>query len=202
MQVSGPVVVAGDAEGVLCDLVQLRGKAPAINEIAKEVALHLAPQGRDLAGLHLWGERNTTADHLSRIQEDGWTSHLDWVLHSAVERDVPIIADWNLSDLSLKTNCSANTNNTLPSSPPPSPYAGLCHAHSNGRCSQDLYLGVELMRLGGGGDPRNGQGADPLVCLLKRNWELIPNGHRLFAFVGDDPHSNLKTWELIPRRGS
>ena len=97
--VAGPIVVAGDAEGVLCDLVQLRGRSTEINEIAKEVALHLAPQGRDLAGLHLWGERNTIADQLSRIQEDGWTQHLDWVLHWEVERVVPSIKDFKLSYL-------------------------------------------------------------------------------------------------------
>ena len=52
-EVKGPIRIAGDAEGVLADLVQLRGKSPAVSEVAKEVALHLAPQGRDLAGLHI-----------------------------------------------------------------------------------------------------------------------------------------------------
>ena len=99
LQVSGPIVVASDAEGVLSDLVQLRGKSASINDIAKEVALHLAPQGRDLAGLHLWGERNTTADHLSRLQEQGWSEHLKWVLFSAVERQVPPMADLGLKYL-------------------------------------------------------------------------------------------------------
>ena len=83
----------------MCDLVQLRGKSEAINEIAKEIALHLAPQGRDLAGLHLWGERNTTADHLSRLHEKGWTEHLQWVLYSAVERQVPKMTDLGLKYL-------------------------------------------------------------------------------------------------------
>jgi hypothetical protein len=95
-QISGPIVVAGDAEGMLCDLIQLRGKSQAINEIAKEIALHLAPQGRDLAGLHLWGERNTTADHLSRVHEREWTDHLNWVLASATERKIPSIAELKL----------------------------------------------------------------------------------------------------------
>jgi hypothetical protein len=100
INVSGPIVVAGDAEGVLCDLIQLRGKSPEINEIAKEIALHLAPQGRDLAGLHLWGERNTTADHLSRVHEKGLTDHLTWVLASATERQIPSISELKLQYLS------------------------------------------------------------------------------------------------------
>ena len=99
--------MAGDAEGVLCDLVQLRGKAPAINEVAKEVALHLAPQCRALAGLHLWGGRNTTADRLSRIQEDGWSRHLDWALCNATERKVPKVADMKFSYSSSKKHESA-----------------------------------------------------------------------------------------------
>jgi hypothetical protein len=88
-EVKGPIRIAGDAEGVLADLVQLRGKAPAVNEVAKEVALHLAPQGRDLAGLHIWGENNALSDQLSRVAEKQWTPQLTWLQQVAVERVVP-----------------------------------------------------------------------------------------------------------------
>ena len=62
----GRLTVRCDAEGVLLDLVQMRAKSAAINEIAKELALLLAPMGRELVGIHLWSENNELADALSR----------------------------------------------------------------------------------------------------------------------------------------
>ena len=88
-EVKGPIRIAGDAEGVLADLVQLRGKAPVVNEVAKEVALHLAPQGRDLAGLHIWGENNVLSDQRSRVAETQWTARLTWLQQVACDRVVP-----------------------------------------------------------------------------------------------------------------
>ena len=46
-------------------------KSKKINEIAKEVAMHLAPLGHELEGVHVWSETNTLADALSRVQESG-----------------------------------------------------------------------------------------------------------------------------------
>ena len=37
-----------------------------VNEIAKEMAMILAPMGRELLGIHVWGEHNALADALSR----------------------------------------------------------------------------------------------------------------------------------------
>ena len=47
----------------------MKAKATKINEIAKELALHLAPLGHELVGIHVWSEENVLADALSRIGE-------------------------------------------------------------------------------------------------------------------------------------
>ena len=65
--VRGKVTIVGDAQGVISNLIAMRSRATAINDIIKEVALHLAPLGLDLMGLHLWAEQNTQADELSRL---------------------------------------------------------------------------------------------------------------------------------------
>ena len=63
----GKVTVVGDALGVWYSLVKLASKAASINEIAKELALHLAPLGHELRGIHVWSEVNVLADALSRV---------------------------------------------------------------------------------------------------------------------------------------
>ena len=63
----GRIILVGDAEGVLQSVVKMAAKAKVINEIAKEVALHLAPLGLTLSGVHIWGEENCLADALSRL---------------------------------------------------------------------------------------------------------------------------------------
>ena len=65
----GKIVLVGDALGVWYSLVRMKAKATKINEIAKELALHLAPQGHELVGIHVWSEENVLADAPSRIGE-------------------------------------------------------------------------------------------------------------------------------------
>ena len=43
-------------------MVRLTARSPVINELAKELALHLAPMGHELVGIHIWSEVNVTAD--------------------------------------------------------------------------------------------------------------------------------------------
>ena len=81
----GPATLVGDAEGILYDLVQLRGKSTVINDVAKELALHLAPQGRELIGLHIWGAQNKLADELSRVAEKGETTVVKWLKECSTE---------------------------------------------------------------------------------------------------------------------
>jgi hypothetical protein len=92
----GPVIVVGDAEGVIYDIVQLRGRSPSINMVAKEVALLLAPQGRDLQGLHIWGERNTFADMLSRRYSDKHCDLMASLQASSIEMVMPSLTSLNL----------------------------------------------------------------------------------------------------------
>ena len=66
----GKIVLVGDALGVWYSLVRMNAKATKINEIAKELALHLAPLGHELVGIHVWSEENVLADALSRIGGD------------------------------------------------------------------------------------------------------------------------------------
>jgi hypothetical protein len=92
----GPIIVVGDAEGVIYDIVQLRGRSPSINRVAKEVALLLAPQGRDLQGLHIWGERSTFADMLSRREDGSYCSLMASLHASSTEVRVPSLTAMNL----------------------------------------------------------------------------------------------------------
>ena len=36
----------------------MKAKAAKVNEFAKELALHLAPLGHELVGIHVWSEVN------------------------------------------------------------------------------------------------------------------------------------------------
>ena len=67
--VRGRIVLVGDALGVWFGTVRFCAKARKINEIAKEVAMHLAPVGHELEEVHIWSEMNTLADALSRVAE-------------------------------------------------------------------------------------------------------------------------------------
>jgi len=69
--VRGVVTIVSDAEGVLSDLIKLKATKPTINNLAKELAMHLAPLGLELQGLHIWSERNELADALSRTSAGG-----------------------------------------------------------------------------------------------------------------------------------
>ena len=69
--VRGRIVLVGDALGVWFGMVKFCARAGKINEIAKEVAMHLAPLGHELVGVHIWSEANTLADGLSRVAELG-----------------------------------------------------------------------------------------------------------------------------------
>ena len=66
-QTVGRVILIGDALGVMHGIIQLSSKAFIVNEIAKEMALHLAPLCISLSGIHIWGEENALADALSRL---------------------------------------------------------------------------------------------------------------------------------------
>ena len=70
-KVRGRIWLVGDAMGVWFGMVRFNAKAKQINEITKEVAMHLAPLGHDLIGVHIWSEANTLADLLSRVAESG-----------------------------------------------------------------------------------------------------------------------------------
>ena len=63
------IILVGDALGVWYGLVRMKAKAAKVNEIAKELAFHLAPLGHELIGIHVWSEVNVLADALSRIDD-------------------------------------------------------------------------------------------------------------------------------------
>ena len=67
-EVRGRIVLIGDALGVWFGMVRFCAKAKKINEIAKEVAMHLAPLGHELEGVHIWREKRHA---LSRVAESG-----------------------------------------------------------------------------------------------------------------------------------
>ena len=91
----GPITAVGDAEGIIYDLVQMRAKSNKINNIAKEMALHLAPLGRELSGIHVWGERNSLADKLSRVARDGGGDILPWFRRVSRKAEVPELSEMN-----------------------------------------------------------------------------------------------------------
>ena len=82
----GKILLIGDAEGVLFGLTRFSAKAQIVNEIAKEIALHLAPFGQTLSGSHVWGEQNEVADALSRLEHG---AVLPGCLVQAVRRTTP-----------------------------------------------------------------------------------------------------------------
>eukprot|EP00971_Amphidinium_carterae_P041297 810744-Amphidinium_carterae.1 len=49
---SGPILVVGDALGVLAAFVQMSAKSTGINAMAREAALLMAPLGRELGAVH------------------------------------------------------------------------------------------------------------------------------------------------------
>ena len=63
----GKIILVGDALGVWYGMVRMSAKSQKINEMAKELALHLAPLGHELVGIHVWSEGNVIADALSRM---------------------------------------------------------------------------------------------------------------------------------------
>jgi hypothetical protein len=96
----GPAFMVGDAEGILFDLVQMRGKSPIINDVAKELALHLAPFGKDLQGMHIWGAQNKIADELSRLSEtQGDGKLVKWLRWASLQRTLPPLEAWDLQIL-------------------------------------------------------------------------------------------------------
>ena len=52
-------------------MVRMNAKSDKVNEIAKELAMHLDPMGKDLVGIHVWSECNVLADALSRVETHG-----------------------------------------------------------------------------------------------------------------------------------
>ena len=66
-EAQGRLAVVGDALGVLHDAMTLRAKDAVLNELMGDIALILAPTGQSLQGAHVWSERNTVCDALSRM---------------------------------------------------------------------------------------------------------------------------------------
>ena len=63
----GKVAVVGDAEGVLHAYMRFKADCPKVNEIMMELAVRIAPTGRDTCTFHLFSEKNSDADALSRL---------------------------------------------------------------------------------------------------------------------------------------
>ena len=100
--VQGKVTIIGDTQGVISNLIAMRSRATVINDIVKEVALHLTPLGVDLLGLHLWAEQNKQADELSRLT--GQTEVPSWV-HASTTRATPAMVDprkWRQTETVVK----------------------------------------------------------------------------------------------------
>ena len=87
----GMITVIGDASGVIGDIVAMRAKSPTINNFIKEAALHLAPLGLELFGIHVWSEKNDKADELSRVAEGGELP--SWLTSSQTTRSSPTTPD-------------------------------------------------------------------------------------------------------------
>ena len=65
----GRIILVGDALGVWYSMIRLTARSPKINEIAKELALHLAPMGHEFVGIHVWSD--VMADALRKVGERG-----------------------------------------------------------------------------------------------------------------------------------
>ena len=63
------IILVGDALGVWYGMVRMSAKSQKINEVAKELALHLALLGHELVGIHVCSEVNVIADALSRMSQ-------------------------------------------------------------------------------------------------------------------------------------
>ena len=58
-----------EALGILHDTRNFRAKDKILNEVMAELALFIAPMGQELRTVHLWTQRNSTCDILSRLSE-------------------------------------------------------------------------------------------------------------------------------------
>ena len=88
----GFVRIRGDAQGVLAAFVKRSAKSPLLNNIVKEVSLHLARHLCSLEALHLWSEQNEHADLLSRLADPKGPGKLPEELASLPEvRVVPVL---------------------------------------------------------------------------------------------------------------
>ena len=65
----GRLAIIGDALGVLHDALKLKARISVLNAIMCKLALLLAPTGQSIQGAHVWSERNSVCDDLSR-----WTN--------------------------------------------------------------------------------------------------------------------------------
>ena len=68
--------------------IATKAKSVIVNSLIKEVALHLAPLGLDVQGLHIWSEKNESADALSRVANGGEMPR--WLGAMSVPRSAPI----------------------------------------------------------------------------------------------------------------
>ena len=64
----GALAIMGDALGVLHDARRFKAKDKVLNIMA-ELAPIIAPMGQELRTAHLWTQRNSTCDLLSRLAE-------------------------------------------------------------------------------------------------------------------------------------
>ena len=62
----GKLAIRGDALGILHDVLKLKARVPIPNALAHQMAYILAPIGLDVRLAHVWTERNTICDKLSR----------------------------------------------------------------------------------------------------------------------------------------
>ena len=68
---TGNLVFRGDAKGVLQGVLANRARNPRINLIVAEISLVLSGSSHKLTAEHIWSERNTICDELSRAGEGG-----------------------------------------------------------------------------------------------------------------------------------
>ena len=68
-EAQGRLAIIGDALGVLHDALKLKARMSVLNAIMCELALLLAPTGQSVQGAHVWSERNSVCDDLSRTTD-------------------------------------------------------------------------------------------------------------------------------------
>ena len=71
----GTLTFVGDALGVLHDALRFKAREPVLNGIISEMALEIAPFRADLRAAHVWSERNSLCDALSRLTAGGQLEH-------------------------------------------------------------------------------------------------------------------------------